>query len=79
MPAQGHHRPGGVTNRFPFQQQLDVAAGGRDGPIERRGASTTAATTVDLNRCDDIGETDTFGQLTGARAPREIQLSFKLY
>jgi len=41
-------------------------------------AACSAATTVTLNRCD-IGGTDTFGQVTGARAPREIQLSFKLY
>lgn len=41
-------------------------------------AACTAATTLTLNRCD-IGGTDTFGQITGARAPREIQLSLKLY
>lgn len=40
--------------------------------------SCTAATTLALNRCD-IGGTDTFGQVTGARAPREVQLSLKLY
>jgi hypothetical protein len=38
----------------------------------------SAATTVTLNRCD-IGGTDTFGQVTGARAPREIQFSVKLF
>ena len=40
--------------------------------------SCTAATTVALNRCD-IGGTDTFGQVTGTRLPREIQFSLKLY
>jgi hypothetical protein len=38
----------------------------------------SAASTVTLNRCD-IGGTDTFGQITNTRAPREIQLSLKLY
>jgi hypothetical protein len=38
----------------------------------------TAATTLTLNRCD-VGGTDTFGQVTAARAPREVQLSLKLY
>jgi hypothetical protein len=38
----------------------------------------SAAGTVTLNRCD-IGGTDTFGQITSARAPREIQLSLKLF
>ena len=38
----------------------------------------TAATTLSLNRCD-IGGTDTFGQVTAARAPREAQFSLKLY
>jgi hypothetical protein len=41
-------------------------------------AACSAATTVTLNRCD-IGGTDTFGQITGARAPREIQFSLKLF
>lgn len=41
-------------------------------------AGCTAATTLTLNRCD-IGGTDTFGQVTAARAPREVQLSLKLY
>ena len=41
-------------------------------------AACTAATTVTLNRCD-IGGTDTFGQVTNARAPREIQFSLKLF
>jgi hypothetical protein len=41
-------------------------------------AACTAATTLTLNRCD-IGGTDTFGQVTGARAPREVQFSLKLY
>jgi hypothetical protein len=41
-------------------------------------AACSAATTVTLNRCD-IGGTDTFGQITGTRLPREIQLSLKLY
>ena len=41
-------------------------------------AACSAATTVTLNRCD-IGGTDTFGQVTGARAPREIQFSLKLF
>jgi len=38
----------------------------------------SAASTVTLNRCD-IGGTDTFGQITSTRAPREIQFSLKLY
>lgn len=38
----------------------------------------SAASTVTLNRCD-IGGTDTFGQVTSTRAPREIQLSLKLF
>jgi hypothetical protein len=38
----------------------------------------SAAATVTLNRCD-IGGTDTFGQITSARAAREIQLSLKLF
>jgi hypothetical protein len=38
----------------------------------------SATNTVALNRCD-IGGTDTFGQITSARAPREIQLSLKLF
>ena len=38
----------------------------------------SAAATVTLNRCD-IGGTDTFGQITSTRAPREIQLSLKLF
>ena len=38
----------------------------------------SAANTVTLNRCD-IGGTDTFGQITSVRAPREIQLSLKLF
>ena len=38
----------------------------------------TAATTLTLNRCD-VGGTDTFGQVTGARNPREMQFSLKLY
>ncbi len=38
----------------------------------------SAASTVTLNRCD-IGGTDTFGQVTSTRAPREIQLSIKLF
>jgi hypothetical protein len=38
----------------------------------------TAANTVTLNRCD-IGGTDTFGQITATRAPREIQLGLKIY
>jgi hypothetical protein len=41
-------------------------------------AACTAATTLTLNRCD-IGGTDTFGQVTAARAPREVQFSLKLY
>jgi hypothetical protein len=41
-------------------------------------AACSAATTVTLNRCD-IGGTDTFGQITSTRLPREIQLSLKLY
>lgn len=41
-------------------------------------AACTAATTLSLNRCD-VGGTNTFGQLTAARAPREVQLSLKLY
>jgi hypothetical protein len=41
-------------------------------------AACTAANTVTLNRCD-IGGTDTFGQITNARAPREIQLGLKIY
>jgi hypothetical protein len=41
-------------------------------------AACSAANTVTLNRCD-IGGTDTFGQITSTRAPREIQLSLKLY
>ena len=41
-------------------------------------AACSAAQTVVLNRCD-VGGTDTFGQVTGARLPREIQLSVKLY
>jgi hypothetical protein len=41
-------------------------------------AACTAATTLTLNRCD-IGGTDTFGQVTAARAPREMQFSLKLY
>jgi hypothetical protein len=41
-------------------------------------AACTAAATLTLNRCD-VGGTDTFGQVTGARAPREVQLSLKLY
>ena len=36
------------------------------------------AVTVTLHRCD-IGGTDTFGQVTGTRAPREVQLSLKYY
>ena len=38
----------------------------------------SAAATVSLNRCD-TGGTDTFGQITSARAAREIQLSLKLF
>jgi hypothetical protein len=38
----------------------------------------SAANTVTLNRCD-IGGTDTFGQVTSTRAPREVQLSLKVY
>ena len=38
----------------------------------------SANNTVTLNRCD-IGGTDTFGQITSARLPREVQLSFKLF
>jgi carboxypeptidase family protein len=38
----------------------------------------SAAATVTLNRCD-IGGTDTFGQITSTRLPREIQLSLKLF
>jgi hypothetical protein len=41
-------------------------------------AACSAANTVTLNRCD-IGGTDTFGQITSARLPREIQLSLKLF
>jgi hypothetical protein len=41
-------------------------------------AACAAAGTVTLNRCD-IGGTDTFGQVTGARLPREIQFSLKLF
>jgi hypothetical protein len=41
-------------------------------------ALCTAASTITLNRCD-IGGTDTFGQVTATRAPREVQLSVKLY
>jgi hypothetical protein len=41
-------------------------------------AACTAATTLTLNRCD-VGGTDTFGQVTAARAPREVQFSLKLY
>jgi hypothetical protein len=41
-------------------------------------AACSAANTVTLDRCD-IGGTDTFGQITSTRAPREIQLSLKLY
>jgi len=41
-------------------------------------AACSAASTVTLNRCD-IGGTDTFGQITSTRNPREIQLSLKLY
>ncbi len=41
-------------------------------------AACTASSTVTLNRCD-IGGTDTFGQITAARAPREIQLGLKIY
>jgi hypothetical protein len=41
-------------------------------------AACSAASTVTLNRCD-IGGTDTFGQITSTRNPREIQLSMKLY
>jgi hypothetical protein len=41
-------------------------------------AACSAAGTVTQNRCD-IGGTDTFGQITSTRAPREIQLSLKLY
>jgi hypothetical protein len=41
-------------------------------------AACSAATTLTLNRCD-IGGTDTFGQVTAARAPREVQFSLKLY
>jgi hypothetical protein len=39
----------------------------------------TAATTLTLNRCDNVSATDTFGQVTAARLPREIQLSVKLF
>jgi hypothetical protein len=39
----------------------------------------SAASTVTLNRCDNISATDTFGQITGTRNPREIQFSLKLY
>ena len=42
-------------------------------------AACTAAATVSLNRCDIGGSTDTFGQVTAARNPREVQLSLKLY
>jgi hypothetical protein len=38
----------------------------------------SAAATIAQNRCD-IGGADTFGQITSTRAPREIQLSVKLY
>ena len=38
----------------------------------------SAAATVTQNRCD-IGGSDTFGQITSTRAPREVQLSLKLY
>jgi hypothetical protein len=38
----------------------------------------SAAATLTQNRCD-IGGTDTFGQITSTRAPREVQLSLKLY
>lgn len=41
-------------------------------------AACSAANTLTLNRCD-IGGTDTFGQITSTRAPREIQGSIKLY
>jgi hypothetical protein len=41
-------------------------------------AACSAANTVTLNRCD-IGGTDTFGQITSTRLPREIQLSLKLF
>jgi hypothetical protein len=41
-------------------------------------AACSAASTVTLNRCD-IGGTDTFGQITSTRNPREIQLGFKVY
>ena len=40
-------------------------------------ASCTAGTTISQNRCDVAD--DTFGQVISARAPREIQLSLKLY
>jgi hypothetical protein len=38
----------------------------------------SAASTLTLNRCD-IGGTDTFGQVTSTRLPREIQFSLKLF
>jgi hypothetical protein len=41
-------------------------------------AACSAASTVTLNRCD-VGGTDTFGQITSTRLPREIQFSLKLY
>jgi hypothetical protein len=41
-------------------------------------AACSATSTVTLNRCD-IGGTDTFGQITSTRNPREVQLSLKLY
>ena len=41
-------------------------------------AACSAASTITLNRCD-IGGTDTFGQITSTRNPREVQLSLKLY
>jgi hypothetical protein len=41
-------------------------------------AACSAANTLTLNRCD-IGGGDTFGQITSTRAPREVQLSLKLY
>lgn len=41
-------------------------------------AACSAAATLTLNRCD-VGGTDTFGQVTAARAPREVQFSLKLY
>jgi hypothetical protein len=77
--------------RLPGRNQTDLALSKNFYPMDKRiqfradfvnAFNHTQFTTVDLNCATSLTTcvaADTFGQITAARSPREIQLSLKLF